>query len=157
MPEDFPMLLFPETQVDRYVRHWRASILLGICLLTVAFALPRGSGIGVFTGFMLLSLGVYSFCLRGWRTEPGLWMLAGFLTVFLTPCWAFFEYMHWEYLLSPRIANKKNPVSTWDAFRFSFDAIVALLIFERTIRLCVTVVIRNWKRTRNSVQPRAVR
>ena len=90
------MLRLTESQIDRVIRQRRVSSFAGLALMALPFALPRGWGVGLFSGFMLFSLGIYGIAFRKWRTEPGLWMLAVFLTVTLGPCWAYFEFLHWR-------------------------------------------------------------
>jgi hypothetical protein len=142
----FRVLLLTETQIDRFVLHNRTEFACGVTLIATALALPRGWGIGFFTGFMLASLGIYCFVFRNWRTEPGLWMLASFLTVALAPCWAYFEYLHWQHVFAPPVA--KNQI--WNVFRLSIDAFISLLVFGKTVRLSTSVAFQNWTRTRNS-------
>lgn len=145
------MILFTETQVARFVFYRRRYYITGLTLMTVALLVPRGMGIGFITGFMLVSLGSYSVAFRNWRTEPGIWMLAGFLSLVLTPCWLYFECLLWQRLFTPLVGNKQNAVLTWDAFRFTTDALFSLLVFGKTVRLCVSVAFQNWHLTKNTV------
>ena len=101
---------------------------------------------------MLASLGAYGFALRKWRTEPGLWMLALFLTGVLTPCWVYFEYLSWQAVLNPQAAPPGGIKAI--GIRLSIDAAMALLLFATTIRLCLVVAIENWNRTRPKTNPR---
>lgn len=146
------MLLLRETEVDLLVRNRRSLILWGTALMATAIALPRGWGFGLFTGFMLASLGIYCYAFRNWRSEPGVWMLAGFLTVVLAPCWAYFEYLHWQHMFAPGFANNLKGGQAWNTIRLSTDAMISLLLFAKTVRLSTTVAIQNWKRTRKVAQ-----
>jgi hypothetical protein len=132
-------------QIDRLVRRRKIAFVAGVTLMAIAMALPRGWGIGLFTGFMLASLGIYGLAFRNWRTEPGLWMLAGFLTIVLAPCWAYFEYLSWQHVFAPPVANNNQ---FWNAIRLSADALASLLVFGKTVRLSMTVAVENWRRTR---------
>jgi hypothetical protein len=142
------MLLLTEAQIEQVIRCRRATLLGGVALVALAIALPRGWGCGLFSGFMLFSLGIYGVAFRKWRTEPGLWMLAILLTATLGPCWAYFEFMHWRGLLSAVLGNQRARQLTWDQLRVSIDCVVALLLIARAIKLAATVAIENWRRTR---------
>ncbi len=141
----FKVLLLTEPQIDRYVLHRRTVFVCGVALMVLAIALPHGLRMGLFTGFMLASLGIYCFAFRRWRTEPGVWMLAGFLTVALAPCWLYFEYLSWQNVFATPVANNQ----AWNAFRLSTDALISLSLFGRTVRLSISVAIQNWRRTRS--------
>jgi len=141
------MLLLSESQIDRIVRNRREIMLAGIAIMSITFLLPQGWGFGFFSGFMIYSLGLYTFFFRRWRSEPGVWMLAALLALILCPCWAYFEYLHWQAIKAPP-ANQARQVLGWNRIRWFLDASVALMIFAKTIRLLVTVAIENWKRTR---------
>ena len=141
------MLLLTETQIDRLVRYRRIALVGGLMLIVTAIALPHGWGVGGLTGFMLTSLGVYSFAFRNWRTEPGIWMLAGFLTVLLAPCWLYFEYQQFQRQFAPAVANNQ----VWNALRLSLDTFFSLLIFGQIVGLSISVAFQNWRRTRNVI------
>lgn len=142
------MLLLTESQIDRIVGHRRVALLGGLALMSIPFALPRGWGSGLFSGFMLFSLGIYGVCFQKWRIDRGLWMLAVLLTITLGPCWAYFEYLHWQGVFAPPAANNAGRLVTWNQIRLSADAAIALLLFARTVKLAVTVCTENWRRTR---------
>ena len=142
------MLLLTESQIDRMVCRRRMALLIGIALMLLPFALPKGWGLGFLSGFMLLSLGIYGLRFQKWRSEPGLWMLAVLLTMTLGPCSAYFEYLHSRGIFAPPAANKAGRGTTWNEIRLSIDAAIALLIFARTVRFAVSVAVENWKRTR---------
>jgi len=142
------MLLLTESQIDRIIRHRRAYLLGGLTLMSLPFVLPRGRGIGLFSGFMLFSLGIYGLALQKWRTDPGLWMLAVLLSATLGPCWVYFEYLQWRDVFAPPAANQAGRAAPWDQIRFSVDAVMALLLFGTAVKLAATVAMENWKRTR---------
>jgi hypothetical protein len=75
-------------------------------------------------------------------------MLAVFLTVALGPCWAYFEVLHWRGLIAEAAAKQAARAVTWAQLRLSIDAIIALVLFARAVKLAVAVAIENWKRTR---------
>jgi hypothetical protein len=137
-----------ESQVDRIIRHRRALLLGGLALVALPFALPRGWGFGLFSGFMLFSLGIYGLVFQKWRTDPGLWMLAVLLIVTWGPCWVYVEHLYWRGIFGPRAVNQPARAVAWDQIRFWTDALVALLLFARAVKLAATVAIENWRRTR---------
>ncbi len=141
------MLLLAESQIDSTIRHRRMLLIGGLLLVGQAVALPREWGCGALSGFMVFSLGIYAVALQKWRTDPGLWMFAVLLTITLGPCSAYFEYLHWRWILAPPQANQLRRVVTWDQMRTSVDAAIALLLLARAIRLAATVGIKNWQRT----------
>ena len=151
-PFGIRMLLLSPSQVDRIVRNRRAIISVGFAIMVLPFLLPQGWGFGFFSGFMIFSVGVYTLFFRNWRSEPGLWMLATLLTFILCPCWAYFEYLHWQAMVAPA-ANQARQVVGWNRIRLGVDASLALLIFARTLRLLITVAIENWTRTRIAMHP----
>jgi hypothetical protein len=134
-----------ESAIDQSIANARHYLLLGLLLTVVPLTLPGGLAFGLFSGFMLFSLGIYSRAFRRWRTEPGLWMLAVFLTVMLGPCWLYFEFLHVRGLVFPPGPRRFN----WNQLRLFVDSIVALLLFSHIVKLSIGVSIENWKRTRN--------
>jgi hypothetical protein len=142
------MLLLTETQVDRIVRQKGYYFCAGLALMIVPLYLPRGWGIGFFTGFMLVSLSIYGYSFRNWRTERGIWMLAALLIVVWTPCWLCFEYEHWRGVFPLPARNQNGQAFTWDKGRLVIDGTVALLLMAIELRLAVTVAKENWLRTR---------
>lgn len=141
------MVLLSDDQIDRIVVNRRRYQLGGLMVMIIPFVLPRGWGIGLISGFMLFSLGIYGLAFRKWRFDPGLWMLAVLLTLTLGPCWAYFEYLQYLGLFAKGPNNVARPIN-WDQIRFSADAVVALLLFSRVVRLAASVAVKNWKRTR---------
>ncbi|MFO0940310.1 MAG: hypothetical protein U0930_06030 [Pirellulales bacterium] len=138
--------LLSESQIDRVVVRGRVLILVGLAAMILAFSLPQGIGIGLFSGFMLFSLGIYGLAFRRWRSEPGVWMLAVLLTSILGPCWAYFEVLQ----IRANLFQPAGRAVNWDQLRLTIDCIVALLIFAYVVKLSVSVAIENWRRTRRS-------
>ena len=141
------LLLFGDNQIDRIVNNWWRYLLGGMLVMCFALMLPRGWGIGLFSGFMLCSLGIYGLVFRNWRFDPGLWMLAILLTVTLAPCWTYFEYLNYLSLLTEKPNNVARSISR-DQIRFWVDTSVALTIFFTTVKLAASVTVKNWSRTR---------
>ena len=140
------MLLLSDTQVDLWVRHWWRLLLLGGCMLIVAFSLPQGWGTGLFTGYMLMSFGVYSVRARRWRSESGIWMYAALLVVLLGPCWIFFEYLNFRSLF----LLEKNQMAqdlSWKRVRFVLDSFLSLAVLSLIVRFSISVAIKNWRLT----------
>jgi hypothetical protein len=137
------LMLLKEPQIDWIVQHRGRILMSGGILFAVALGLPAGWGCGGLTGFMLSSLAIYAYAFRRWRTEPGIWMLALFLTVLLTPCWAYFEFLHVNH-----IRNRANvQAMDWGKVRLMIDAAISLVVFSVTIRFAMGVALGNWKRT----------
>jgi hypothetical protein len=128
--------------MDRIVAHRFTLLIAGLAMMALPFALPRGWGFGLFSGFMLVSLGIYGVAFRRWRTEPGLWMLAVLLIVTLGPCWAYFAFLNWRAVFVKPAAN----AITWDQLRLSIDGTFALLLFAHAVKLAVTVAIHGLAR-----------
>lgn len=135
------MLLLSEQQIDRVIRYRRSFMFFGLTTMALPMILPQGWAFGLFSGFMLFSLGVYGASFRKWRTESGIWMLAVFLTALLGPCWLYFEVLHWRGFW---VRPAARPINV----KFAIDAIVALLIFAHIVKLTLSVAIENWNRTR---------
>ena len=143
------MFRLTERQINRVILNRGECFFAGLALMALPFVLPHGWRFGMFSGFMLLSLSLYGFALRKWRTEPGLWMLAVLLTITIGPCWAYFEFLHWWGLLAGLARKQAAHAITWDQLRFSIDAVIALTLFAGIVKLAVGVSIENWKRTRD--------
>lgn len=142
------MLLLRESQIQNMLDQRRTAMIVGLLLMALPFALPKGWGIGFFSGFMLLSFSIYGFGFQRWRTEPGVWMLAILLTVTLGTCCLYFEYLHWQKFFAPPAPNKIGRIITWHEMRLSIDAAIALLILSRTVKFALSVAVENWNRTR---------
>jgi hypothetical protein len=142
------MFRFTEPQIDRIIGHRHRLLLIGSTAMALPFLLPRGWGFGFLSGLMLWSLGIYGFKFRRWRTEPGVWMLAVLLTVLLGPCWLYFEALYWRSILDQPAAR----ALTWAQIGLAIDAIGALVLLGRIVKLASSVAIENWQRTRGSAR-----
>ena len=140
------MLLLSDTQVDLWVRHWWRLLLLGCCMMIVAVSLPQGWGTGLFTGYMLMSFGLYSVRARRWRSESGIWMYAALLVVLLGPCWIFFEYLNFRSLFLLE-ENQMAQDLSWKQVRFVLDSFLSLAVLSLIVRFSVSVAIKNWRLT----------
>lgn len=138
------MLHLTDDQIDRVIVHRHALLLAGVGVMTLPWLLPPGWGLGLFSGFMLFSLGVYGVVFRRWRTEPGLWMLAVLLTAFLGPALVFFEVTS----LRGVLAGAAIRANDWEQARVAIDATMALVIFAFTVTWSIAVGAENWRRTR---------
>jgi len=140
------MFLLSDTQVDLWIRHWWRLLLSGCFILVVAFCLPQGWGTGLFTGYMLMSFGVYAVRARSWRSESGIWMYAAMLVVLLGPCWIFFEYLNFRSLF----LLEKNQMAqdlSWKRVRFVLDSFLSLAVLSLIVRFSISVAIKNWRLT----------
>ncbi len=140
------MFRLSELAIDHSIANARLYLLVGLLLTVIPLTLPGGWAFGLFSGFMLFSLGIYSLAFRRWRTEPGLWMLAVLFTVTLGPCWLYFEFLHLHGIVFQPAPRKLN----WNQLRLFIDSVVALLLFSHIVKLAIGVSIENWKRTRSS-------
>lgn len=134
--------------VDRIVQRRGLWLALGLGCVALGLLLPKGWWAGWLTGFMLLSLSLYGYCFRRWRTESGLWMLALLLVVTLGPCWLYFEWLLWGAIVRANPGLGANRVYVWDRVRWSMNGVLALMVFSRKVRLALSVATENWKRTR---------
>lgn len=132
--------------VDRIVQRRGLWMALGLGCIALGMLLPKGWGAGWLTGFMLLSLSLYGYCFRRWRTESGVWMLALLLVVTLGPCWLYFEWLLWDSIVRANPGLGPNRVQVWDRVRWFADGAFALMVFSRTVRLALSVAIGNWER-----------
>lgn len=137
-----------EAEIDRVISRRRSYLIVGAGWMTLPFLLPKGCGFGL-TGFMVLSLGIYAARLRRWRTEPGLWMLALFLTASLGWGFAYFETQRVIGLFEEDGGNLFQKRPTLADWGFAADACLALSRFGGIVSLTGSVARANWARTRS--------
>ena len=111
-------------------------------------SLPPGWKFGGILGFALITLAFYAALMQKWRTEPGLWMMAAFLTLSLGACYGFFTYQHYAGVFAPRPAKPAAGPIDWGEVLFFTDVCCALAVFHRQIKLTYSVAVLNWQRTR---------
>ena len=141
------MKLLSDAQIDRWVQRWCRLLLFGLCLMLVCVVVPRGWGLGFFTGFELMSFGILALRARNWRSERGLWMYGLFLTLSLGSCWLYFEYLSFCSLFLP--GGNRGPIQfKWSQVRFLIDTILALAVLSMTVKFALFCAIKNWDWTR---------
>ncbi len=144
------MFLLTEAKLDRIIWNRNRLFLGGLIIFLIPFFLPKPWGISVsapFTGFMLMSFGVYAFAFRSWRSNPGLWMLAVFITLANGACLFFYEYEQYKSLFVVEPGKPARPLN-WNGLKFVLDSTLALLIYSRVVKFAATVSIENWKITK---------
>lgn len=144
--------LLDEVRLDRVVSRRRDWLLGGAFVMSLGFVAPRGWGFGL-TGFTALSLGVYACALRRWRTEPGLWMLALFLTLTIGGSWAFFEFGSLANLFDRRDGNPARRPLSWSEIGHATDASLALLLGGRGVWFLASIAVANWMRVGRPIVP----
>jgi len=145
------MVLLDEQRIDAAISKARFYFLLGVAMFVACAYLPEDLKVP-FTAFTTFQLGIYPLALRAWRTDPGLWMLAGFLTFFIGSIYLFFEYEKLMSLLGqpppgvfqPRFGRLKSVV-------FAADSTLALILYARVVRFAASVAVLNWKLTRSGM------
>lgn len=143
------MILLTGQQIDDTIAYRRIYFFGGLALMVLHMQLPRGFGFGFVTGFALCGLGIYAFSFRRWRTESGIWMLAGLLVTLLTPCYGYFTYWRcWEALQQP-FGNLIPQQLIWVST--AIDISIAMSIFWKQVSLALAVGIKNWQCTKNSI------
>ena len=123
-------------------RRWR-YLLLGPALSASILVLPIEYRPGLaILGIAIFTLGCYSLFFRYWRTDPGLWMFALLVAVLLSPCYAYFEYMHVASVLNQ--PGQPRPF-VWTDIYFVIEISMSLLYFWKQVRLALGVAYLNHK------------
>jgi hypothetical protein len=146
------MFLPNESHIDRTTRGGPAILLAGLAIVVGSIVLTKvlwkPNGLPL-TGFAVFSYGVYASMMRGWRTEPGLWMLGGSVALMIGACWGIFEIEALKAMISPRPplpGAAKKPV--WEQVRFAADCSLGLLVFGKAAIFLVAAAKANWTITR---------
>jgi len=142
-------MLLRQSQLDTTIANRRALAFIGALMLIQPFVSPKGWALAPITGFMVLSLGVYAMALRRYRDDPGLWMLAAFLFVLHTACYAWFQYER----LAARWAAPAQRARNWQDIRLAIDVTLALTVYLYLVRFAITAALENWRRTRRPTSP----
>jgi hypothetical protein len=129
--------------IDAVIRwRWR-YLLLGPALWASIPILPMEYRAGIaILGFAIFTLGFYGLILRYWRTDPGLWMAALLVAVLLSPCVAYFEFLHIESILNPQ--GNPRPFK-WTDVCFVLEILMSLHYFWKQVRLALSVAYLNHK------------
>lgn len=141
------MFLLSEVALRRTMQRKAVYFNVGIVLFFNPFLLPVGWGVGTMTGFFLCSLAIYAAVFARWESDPGLWMLAAFLAVAMGACLALFEFWHLRKILILLGGNAAAQPVDWARLRWSIDALAALFVLGKIVRLSATVVVFNWRIT----------
>jgi len=139
------MFLLTEKQIDRAMRFAPLAILAPL-LFVVQLKLQWA--VSVLTLYGLFTLGVCAVSLQKWRYDSGLWMIGVLLLSSLIPTYVAFAY--WQYVseLKPFLVGQRVGWG-WKEFRLAIDLAIAVHLFQYQVRLGISVVIENWRRTRH--------
>jgi hypothetical protein len=142
------MFRYQECEIDRIIRRKWTCLLSGLGAWLLLLMLPPEWKFGGILGFAWITLGFYAALLQKWRTEPGLWMMATFLTLSLGACYGFFAYRHYAAVFAPQPAKPVAARIDWGEVLFFADVCCALAVFHRQVKLTFSVAILNWQQTR---------
>jgi hypothetical protein len=141
------MLRLSEYETDRVANLGLRCVLAGLALMTLPFVLPAKLALacgGPGLGFALLGLGVYGVALTKWRSDPGLWMLAAFLVLLLTPVYAYFDFYHLRAILFPGPAGRPKRLD-WVQVRCSIELALMFAVLWKQVRFAYSVAVYNWR------------
>jgi hypothetical protein len=141
------MLRLSEYETDRVVALRFRYIFLGLALMTLPFLLPPGLACGAGLGFALFGLGGFGSALRKWRYDPGLWMLAAFLVLTLTPCYAYFDFRILRAIFAHGPAGRPKRLD-WLEARRSVELALAFVVLWKQVRFAYSAGVYNWRVTR---------
>lgn len=123
-------LLLTDREVDGLTRGYHRPLLAGLALAPLAWRLD---GAGVLTAFMAIWLGACGGSLGAWRTERGLWMLAGLFLAIGATVYGLIQVGSVRDLLRGRRAP------AW----LTADMMVGTGLLGLQVRLLLTVASRN--------------
>jgi hypothetical protein len=132
------------TDVDRIVNHRNWYVLAGVLVVTSTMALPREMRYGIVTASALFVTGVHAGCLRRWRVEPGLWMLALLIGALTVP----FSAMMIHYEISQCFAGLQPNLARPRAIGTVLDTAIGTKILWTLIWFLIAVTRLNWRVTR---------
>ena len=128
-------------QIDAILRHRGTYFKVGLALVALAILLPAGMKYGALMGLMLINLSAYSLFLRKWRTEPGLWMLAGL-------CYLIFAVAELNWLYERFHPAPQRAAAQPDRLR-AIEVAIAAWLFLMQVRLMLSITVENWRATRS--------
>lgn len=132
---------------DAIARYGGKIALLGIIATYVQLQLPLERQYALISTLMVINLGIHAGVLRKWRTEPGLWMLAGLTASVSGFAYLAFAGPHYLALLTepPRPAPPANQPFDIYRFRWTVDGPFSLLFLWLTFRVTTTLGVWNWR------------
>jgi hypothetical protein len=124
-----------ETAIDRRLNWAPTSIVLGL----LTSVLCRSLGVpGIVTAFALMMFGASGLSLVHYKTERGMWMLAGLIGAFVLALWAVFVVM------TLRDALRAASNVAWVAL----DGGIAMLICSSCWRMLLAIAFVNYRKFR---------
>jgi hypothetical protein len=147
------MLRLSEYETDRVVALRFRYFFLGLAFMTLPFVLPAGLACGAGLGFALFGLGGYGNALRKWRSDPGLWMLAAFLVLTLTPVYAGFEFRILRAIFAHGPAGRPKRLD-WLEARHSVELALMFAVLWKQVRFAYSAGVYNWRVTRMAKRAR---
>lgn len=129
-----PTLLVPERRVEAWIQGAPWFLLLGLAALVAGV---RADGPGLLSAFLSLWLGASGLSLAAWRTERGLWRLAGLFGLVAVGVYGLFVWG------AVRDAIQGRANGLWIAL----DAAVATLLLGGLTRRLLTAAVANWRHT----------
>ena len=134
------------SSVDRVIAARGVTLILGIALVIVPRLIVQNHSVGVFTGGCLVTLGIFSFSLRKWRTDRGLWMLSALLLSFYGPLYIYIQSYEVANLLNNAGQNQIQPLAIQIAK--ALDSTLAIFFFGLLVRFVLAVTVYNWSFSR---------
>ena len=148
LSSDMPQILITHSAVDRVVAARRLAFILGVALIVLPRLPVQQHSVGIFTGSCLVTLGIFSFALRNWRTDRGLWMLSALLLCVYGPLYIYIQVRGIAGLLNNLGPNRNQPLAIEIAK--AIDSGLAILVFGLLVRFVLTVTACNWSFSRDA-------
>jgi hypothetical protein len=142
------MFLLTEKQIDRTLSFAPLATLAPMLFVAQLLLLPHRLLISVLTLYGLFTLGVCGLGFRKWRSDSGLWMLMVLMLCSLIPTYVAFSYLQYVSELQPFFIGQRAGWS-WKEFAHAIDLAIGVSLFQYQVRLGISVVIENWRRTRH--------
>jgi hypothetical protein len=144
-------LMMVDGEIDSNIANAKWYFIGGVVAIALMFVVPPQSKVAIFTGLTLIQHSFYALVLCRWRSDRGLWMLAAFFALTLTPIWAYFEWLRVQEFFreEPFIPAQPGP---WGRTQLLIDATLALGVFSHTCRFIASAGVRNWAISRAAAQ-----
>ena len=134
--------------VDRVAAVWGVTLILGLALIVLPRLFVQGHSVGMFTGGCLVTHGVFSFSLRSWKTNRGLWMLSALLLCFYGPLYIYIQGREIFSLLNNVVLIGNRPLAATVAE--AVDSALAIFVFGLLVRFVLAVTVYNWSFSRDT-------